>query len=133
MEIQTLLDDGNEHIDRDRDPYLGFDRVLRSAEERLDSKMLFDPLEEQFDLPALTIQLADRARGKRGIVGEKDQGLALGVLEADAPQRPGIAVMRVIAGKHQGLIADQTCAAVDGMRIKPLRLVLARMTKKLPA
>ena len=85
MEIQTLLDDSDEHIDRDRDPYLGLDRVLRSAEERLDSEMLFDPLEEQFDLPALTIQLADCERGKRGIVGEKDQGLALGVLEADAP------------------------------------------------
>ena len=27
--------------------------------------------------------------------------------------------MRVIAGKHHGLIANQTCAAVDGMRITP--------------
>ena len=46
MEIQTLLDDSDEHIDRDRDPYLGLDRVLRSAEERLDSEMLLDPLED---------------------------------------------------------------------------------------
>jgi hypothetical protein len=43
-EFEPLLDDGDEHIDRDGDPDLALDRVLASAEEALDAKMLLDHL-----------------------------------------------------------------------------------------
>ena len=59
IEIKPLLDDGDEHIDRDGDPDLALDRVLRGAEETLDAKMLLDPLKEQFDLPAALVKRAD--------------------------------------------------------------------------
>ncbi len=45
IEIEPLLDDGDEDVDRDDDPDLALDRVLGSAEEALDAKMLLDPLE----------------------------------------------------------------------------------------
>jgi hypothetical protein len=57
--LQALLDDGDEDIDRYRDPDLRLDRILRRTEETLDPKMLLDPLEEQFDLPAVLVERAD--------------------------------------------------------------------------
>ena len=52
--------------------------------------MLLDPLEEQLDLPAQTVELGDGEGGQREVVGEKDQSLAgLGILEPDTPQRAG--------------------------------------------
>ena len=39
--------------------------------------MLFDPSEEQFDLPAAAIQFSDGERGKGDLVGEKNQGSVL--------------------------------------------------------
>lgn len=38
--------------------------------------MLLDPLEEQLDLPAATIELCDGKGWKGEVVGEKDQRLA---------------------------------------------------------
>ncbi len=45
-QFQSLLQDGDQHVDTDRDPDLGLDRVLGSAEEALDPKMLFEPAKE---------------------------------------------------------------------------------------
>jgi hypothetical protein len=50
-EVEPFFDDGDQHIDRDSNPDLSFDGVLRRAEEDFDSKMLLDPFEKQFDLP----------------------------------------------------------------------------------
>jgi hypothetical protein len=38
--------------------------------------MLLDPLEEQFDLPAASIELSNRQRRFGEIVGQEDQRLA---------------------------------------------------------
>lgn len=98
--------------------------------------MLLDPLEEQLDLPAQTVELGDSEGGQREVVGEKDQPLSgLGVLEPDTSQRRGETFLRVEAGERDGLVADEAGASVDRCeyRRSALRLVLARMTKKLPA
>ena len=50
--MQTLLDDGDQNIDRDGDPELRLDRVLRGAEEGFDPKMLFDPYMDAPGLPS---------------------------------------------------------------------------------
>ena len=49
-DIEALLDDGDEDVDRDGNPDLRLHRVLRRAVELLDPKMLLDPLEEEFHL-----------------------------------------------------------------------------------
>ena len=46
--------------------------------------MLFDPLEEQLDLPTAAIQLGDGSRRQFGVVRQKDQRLALVFLDANA-------------------------------------------------
>ena len=52
LDLESLADDGHEHVNRDGDPELGLDRVGRGAKEALDPEMLLDPLEEELDLPA---------------------------------------------------------------------------------
>ncbi len=85
--------------------------------------MLLYPLEEQFDLPAAAIKLGDGDCRQGKVVGEKDQRLGgLGILEADASQWRFEALVRVEAGENDGLIADQSGAAVDRMRVTPLDL-----------
>jgi hypothetical protein len=47
-------------MDGDGDPDLDPHRVRGSAIEGFDAQMLFDPFEEQFDLPAAAVELRDR-------------------------------------------------------------------------
>ena len=47
VEAETLLDDGDEQVSRDGNPYLGLDGVLGSAKENLDAQMLLDPFERR--------------------------------------------------------------------------------------
>ena len=41
--------------------------IFTGAEEGLDTQMLFDPFEEEFDLPAAFVQLSDSQCGEHGI------------------------------------------------------------------
>jgi hypothetical protein len=50
---------------------LSFDGIFGGAEERFDTKMLFDPLEEQLDSPAQAVKLVNRERRQDKIVGQK--------------------------------------------------------------
>jgi hypothetical protein len=49
-------------VDGHSDPDLSFDGVFGGAEKRFDTKMLFDPLEEQLDLPAQAVELRNGAK-----------------------------------------------------------------------
>jgi hypothetical protein len=75
MQVQFLFYDGHEHINRDRDPDLSAQGVLGSAVEILDAQVLFDPLEEQFDLPTAAIELGNSQWWQAEVVGEKDESL----------------------------------------------------------
>jgi hypothetical protein len=50
-------------------PDLGLDGIVACAVENFDSKMLFDPFEEQFDLPSGLIKLSDSQSGQCKVVG----------------------------------------------------------------
>ena len=74
--MKLLRDDGDEHVGGDGTPDLSLDRVLAGSQESLDAKVLLDPLEEQFDLPAALVQ-GRNGQGRQGrIVGQKHQRLA---------------------------------------------------------
>ena len=75
IEPQAFFDDGNQYIDRDGDPDLSLHGIVAGAIKGLDAKVLLDPLEEQFDLPATSIQLSDGQRRQGKIVGQKNQSL----------------------------------------------------------
>ena len=70
--------------------------------------MLFDPFEEQFDLPATMIQMCDGQRGCGEFVGQKDQSLArFEIAIADASQRRGIIILGQRARRDDRLVKAQ--------------------------
>jgi|TARA_B100001971_G_C17641899_1_gene263786 hypothetical protein len=90
---QPLLGDGDEHVDADGDPDLCLHSVGRSAEEGLDSEVLFDPFEEQFHLPAALVKVRYGECRKCEVVGEKYvSDLVLGIVEAYPTKRNRIQV-----------------------------------------
>ena len=52
LQAQALADDGDEHIDTDGNPDLSLHSILWGTGKALDTQVLLDPFEEQFDLPA---------------------------------------------------------------------------------
>ncbi len=70
--------------------------------------MLFDPFEEEFDLPTTSVELRDRQRRHGEVVGQEDEGFAgFGVAIADAAHGDGIIVLGLQARHHDGLIKPQ--------------------------
>jgi hypothetical protein len=47
LDWEPLADDGDEDINRDRNPDLGLDGVLAGAVKSLDTQVLLDPFEEE--------------------------------------------------------------------------------------
>ena len=90
IDMEPLLDDRHQHIDRDGDPDLSLHRVLGGAEKRLDAQVLFDPLEEEFDLPSAPVKFRDRERGQHEVVRQEHQPLSgLEIDVGDAPKPLG--------------------------------------------
>ena len=62
LQGEALFDDGDEYVDRHRNPDLRLHRVLRNADKAFDAQVLLDPFEKQLELPAIAIELGDRGR-----------------------------------------------------------------------
>lgn len=115
FQIQALFHNGNRDVGRNRDPYLRLDGVFCVAIKRFDSKMLFDPFEEQLDLPSLFVEGANRDGRQSKIVGEKHESLVgLCIDERDASECFGVSSSRQHASQADMMIADQSSAVVDG-------------------
>ena len=92
--MQTFFQNRDEQVSGDGAPDLGAHRVGRGAVKDFDARMLLDPFEEEFDLPAAAIELGDGQRRDGEVVGQEDQPLAgLGIAITDAPQRDGIILL----------------------------------------
>lgn len=108
LERQPLLDDRREDIDRDGDPDLRFYGILRSPVECLDPKVLLDPSEEQFDLPAEFIKQRHGQCGQSEVVRQERQiAIVVPVVESDTPESFGEGVVRIEAGQNNRLITRQ--------------------------
>jgi hypothetical protein len=121
--LKLLFNNGNQHVGGNGAPDLRLHRILAVADKAFDAQMLLDPLEEQFDLPAIFVQRGNRQGGQSRIVGEKDQGLASSrVFEADAPQLLGIRFGRVVTVQCDALIADDAGGSIGWHRVHPVRV-----------
>jgi len=81
---------------------LSFDCVFGGAEEGLDTKMLLDPLEKQFDLPTTTVELGNGQCRQCEVVGQKDQSFStLGIFEPDSSERCIETLARVKDGEYR--------------------------------
>ena len=123
FQIQALFHNSNRDVGRNRDPYLRLDGVFCVAIERFDSKMLFDPLEEQLDLPSLLVEGANRDGRQGKVVGEKHELLVgLCIDESDASECFGVSSSRQYASQPDMMIADQSSADVDGKGLNQFAL-----------
>jgi len=121
--LQFPFNNGNQHVGGDGAPDLCLHRVLAVADKSLDTQMLLDPFEKQFDLPALFVQRGDSQRGQRSIVGQKHQRLAdFRIFETDAPQLLRIAFRGVETVQRDELVANDSRASIDFHRIHPVRV-----------
>ena len=72
FDFQFFPDDSHQHVNADGNPDLGFYSVFGCPVERFDAKVLFDPFEEQFHLPAALVELCDGLRRENKVVGQED-------------------------------------------------------------
>ena len=116
--MKFLFDDGNQHVSRHGAPDLRLDGVLAVAQELLDSQVLLDPFEEQFDLPAILVKRCDRQRRQDKVVGQEYERLAtLDILESNAPQVLWVMLGRVKPVEQYRLIANNAARPIDLCRI----------------
>jgi hypothetical protein len=101
--------DGHQHIGANRNPDLRLHSVRRSPIKRLDSQMLLDPTEEQFDLPATSINVRDRQRWQVEIVAQEDEPLPrLDVAVDHATQGIGVELRCHWTTQDDRLVATQS-------------------------
>ncbi len=75
MQVESLFQDGDQKINADSDPYLGFDGVGRGTVKGFDSQMLFDPAEEELHLPALLVNIGNGYGGNGKDIGQVSSAL----------------------------------------------------------
>jgi hypothetical protein len=114
-----FFDNGHQHVNGDGSPDLNLDGILGGSIERFDTKMLLDPFEEEFDLPAALIELRDGRRWECEVVGQEDQPFVLGNIEiANTSQFVGVSLAGVKSLQDNDLIGLDPCRLVDRPRIE---------------
>ena len=111
----SLLRNDEQKIVTNGYPYLRVHGVLGSAVESLDVKMLLDPFEEQFYLPAFTVEFRNSQRiVNRKVVGQKSIcSSSLKVFIHNKSQCVWILSGRVISSKSDSLIRKNARVFVD--------------------
>jgi len=71
--LGKIFDIGEQHVGDECDPYLRLHRVGRSAEECFYAQVLFDPFEEEFDLPPCAVEFCDRQGCEMKCVSKKNK------------------------------------------------------------
>ena len=113
--MQTVFQNGDGQINGDGAPDLSAHGVWAGAVKGFAAQRLLGPFEEEFDLPAATIELGNGQRWHGEVVGQKDQGFAgFGIAIADAAERAGIIVLGIQAGHHHGLVETQAGGFIHG-------------------
>jgi hypothetical protein len=128
----NLIETGHHQVNADCNPDLSSHCVLAGAKECFDAQVLFDPLEEQFDLPAAFVYGSDGLCWQIEVICQEDRALSsLGIKEADTSEFFRVVSFTFVSAQPNGLIAAQTAGLVDWTRLKRLNLILlfARMTK----
>ena len=86
VQISRLLNDGHHQISANGRPDLTAHGILAAAIKTAYVQMLFDPFKEQFDLPALAIELGNDGGRQVHLVGQQQEvHLVFGVIKAEAP------------------------------------------------
>ena len=122
----NLIETGHQKVNAECDPDLGARGVFSCAKKRFDAQVLFDPFEEEFDLPAALVNSGNGKGGEIEVVCEKDQPFSgFGIDITDAPQPAGIVPLSFFGFKANGLVAPQPCRFIDRSRFEDMETGVA--------
>ncbi len=108
-QITCMSEQGDEQIGAKCAPDLDADTVLAEREERVDLEMLFDPLEEEFHLPAVAVDQGDHAGFQRKVVGQENQGaFCFGIFVADSADKMRVGLSSFARTKAHELVASDS-------------------------
>ena len=117
-EVEVVLDDADETVCDDGNMNLYPHRIVAISPERLDSEMLLNPLEEQLDLPSVSVKEGDvlgREMEVVGVVSERPS--KFGGIVNDAPDSAGILCAVSLLREDDGLVSKHI--------VRPLHKVLS--------
>jgi len=126
IDSMHLIESGHQEINGESDPDLGAHGVFGRAIERLDAQVLFDPLEEEFDLPAALVDRGNRKSGEIEVVCKKDQLFSGFRIEiTDTAQPPGKVPLALFGLEADGLVAPQAGRFIDRPRFEDIETCVA--------
>lgn len=129
VDSMNLIETGDHQVNADCNPDLGANCVLSGAEKGFDTEVLFDPFEEEFDLPPAFINGCNGYGGQFEVVCEEDQPLAaLGIDIADTPERLGVIALSLPCAQADDLVASQPGGFIDGPGLLDAELGVAFCT-----
>ena len=113
-DAELLAGDRHGEISAKRSPQLEPDGVGCRTIKYPDPQAVLEPAKEQFDLPAVMIQLGDDSGVARPLIGPKSQTAGvLKIVEADAAQKSGPVLGGFSAVESDGLVGAQVGGAVN--------------------
>ena len=121
--MKRLLNLSKKHVSGHGSSDLPFHCVLDRAQESLDAQVLFDSLEEQFDLPEILVQGDNIQRRQSCVVSQKYQRFSrLGIFESNAAQIFAIVLGDLESVERNSFIADHSCISVCLRQMHPTRI-----------
>lgn len=89
--------------------------IFAGTVKGLDPEVLFDPFEEEFDLPAASIDTRDCQWRQGEVIGQKREILSgLGIVISDAPKSVRVVLGGVKRAQDDGLVADDSSRSIHG-------------------
>ena len=129
LDVETLFDDGDKHVDGNRDPDLSLQSVGSGSVKRFDAEMLFDPLKEQLDLPSASVKLGHGERWQSEIVGQEDEAfVAISIQKMNTAEFFGVTSARIISARSNDLIAEHSGGFVDFQGVETIEGEVASST-----
>ena len=100
--------------------------IFCSAIECLDAQILFDPFEEEFDVPATFVNVCDSYGGQTKVIGYEDKAFTgLGINETNATQLFRIVSFTFGRLQADGLITAKSSFFVDRTRLADIKCHIA--------
>lgn len=115
-QLEVVLNDCNEAVGDDCDVDLYAHRILGLSPELFDTEMLFDPFEEQFHLPAVSVEQCDILGGKVKVVGVVNKGTSkvCGIVN-DSPKFGRIVVEVPLSCEPNGLVKKHAVQSIKNL------------------